>query len=315
MTDITQVFQKLCQKYDFPFEINDHVRSYDETTLFCPAGMQKYKKDFANLEIEKKTIGNIQSCLRLVDYDEIGDGTHCLCFDMIGLFSFRDITLETAVKFWMEYMEMLNLPIHFVTIHPDKYDQWKSLYDSYQVEVRKDPDCSWSDGTSPTSYCTEFYHIKDGTEIEVGNIVNPQNETCIDAGFGWERVNLIVNGSKIENPSEIMGKAIKKLLDSGFKPAGQKHGSILRRLYRDFIKREYQLDPTHLLMVEWHQNEIDRLEKAKKKYLKLKRKHDGKPAEFWMSTFGINLEEVKHLTEESLTEEKSVEELLKPTGV
>ena len=303
--DITNIYQELCSRYDFPFHIEKSVRSYDDTTLFCPAGMQKYKKDFANHELKDKTVANIQSCLRLVDYDEIGDGTHCLCFNMIGLFSFRDITLEKAIQFWMDYMKELEIKIDFVTIHPDKFQEWKSLYDSYQVEVREDPDCSWSDGTSPKAYCTEFYHIKDGLEIEDGNIVNPQNGTCIDAGFGFERLDSIVNGIHLENPAEVMAKAIKKLLDSDFKPTGQKHGSILRRLYRDFIKKGYQCDQEHSLMVEWHQKEIDRMEKAKKKYARLQKKHQDKPKEFWMSTFGIDLEEMKEL--ESL-ESTTIEE-------
>jgi alanyl-tRNA synthetase len=292
MTDITRVFRDLCDINNYPFEIIDNVKSYDDTTLFCPAGMQKYKKDFSDLEIKGKTVGNIQSCLRLVDYDEIGDGTHCLCFDMIGLFSFRDITLQKAVDFWMTYMKNLNVKIDFITIHPDKFDDWKYLYDNYPVELRKDPGCIWSDGSSAGSYCTEFYHIRNGQEIEVGNIVNPQDSTCIDAGFGWDRLDSIVNGTPLRNQSDVMAKAIKKLLDSGFVPSGHKHGSILRKLYRDFIKKGFTCDEEHALMTTWYHKETERIKNAQNSYINLKKKHPNKDASFWMETFGIDINDI-----------------------
>jgi len=56
------------------------VKSYDETTLFCPAGMQQFKSKFSDLNY-KGTLSNIQPCIRLNDIDEIGDGTHLLYFN------------------------------------------------------------------------------------------------------------------------------------------------------------------------------------------------------------------------------------------
>ena len=50
--------------------MDDNVKSYDDTTLFCPAGMQQFKSKFKDLSY-KGTISNIQSCLRLNDREDI----------------------------------------------------------------------------------------------------------------------------------------------------------------------------------------------------------------------------------------------------
>lgn len=34
----------------------------------------------------------------------------------------------------------------YVTIHQDKFDEWKHFYTEYGVEVRIDNECLWSDG-------------------------------------------------------------------------------------------------------------------------------------------------------------------------
>ena len=46
MKDIRLEFKKHCSEYGIPFEELPSIKSYDEDTLFCPAGMQKYKNNF-----------------------------------------------------------------------------------------------------------------------------------------------------------------------------------------------------------------------------------------------------------------------------
>lgn len=89
---IIEKYRRYCMQRGIPFQMDDNVKSYDDTSLFCPAGMQQFKSKFKDVE-HKGTVSNIQSCLRLNDLDEIGDGEHLLYFNMIGLFSFREMTM------------------------------------------------------------------------------------------------------------------------------------------------------------------------------------------------------------------------------
>jgi alanyl-tRNA synthetase len=287
--DIRKVYEELCKDHGIKFKMDSDVKSYDETTLFCPAGMQQFKKDFANEDVIKTT-ANIQSCIRLNDFDEVGDGTHCVCFDMVGLFSFRQWSLQKAVDFWMEYMKRLNLKIDYVTIHPNKKNclDWVSLYDNYDVVIKIDPECAWSDGTSPQAYCTEFY-IGD---VEVGNIVNPR-ENCIDAGFGFERLDAIVNKIHqvdMTDKGTLLIKGIKKIIDSGIVPAAKKHGYVLRKLYTALIRRGTEIEESDSTFYKFYKDESDRYNKTKKRYDRMKDnpKFADKSKEFWIGTHGID---------------------------
>jgi len=86
----------------------------------------------------------------------------------------------------------------YVTIHPDKLFQWARFYGD-RVPIRPDPECMWSDGDI-SGYSTEFY--KNG--VELGNIVNPL-ETCIDVGFGLERLDMVVSGTPPPRPQDSGG--------------------------------------------------------------------------------------------------------------
>ena len=70
--------------------------------------MQQFKSKFKDLEY-KGTISNIQSCLRLNDIEEIGDGSHLLYFNMIGFFSFREWTVPQTIKYWMGFLNQIGI--------------------------------------------------------------------------------------------------------------------------------------------------------------------------------------------------------------
>jgi len=288
--DLADVYRDLCRDYLVPFSHERSVASYDDTTLFCPAGMQKFKELYADESVRGKTVANVQSCIRLNDLDEIGDGTHFICFDMIGLFSFRDWSLQKAVDFWMDYMQRLGLKVDYVTIHPDKLDEWKSLYSEYPVEIRSDGECVWSDGSprAQPAYCTEFYI----NGVEVGNIVNPRGD-CIDAGFGYERLNAMVNhGTEDASVNGVLVKGIVKLIQSGFVPSNTKHGYVLRKLYTRLIRNggvieEGQVDDAVYLH---YTKELERYHIVREKYLRLKSnpRLANKQKEFWIETHGVD---------------------------
>lgn len=233
--------------------------------------MQQFKKLFKSDVV--KTIGNIQSCLRLNDLDEIGDGSHYLYFNMIGMFSFRELSVEKSIKFWMEFLHILNIKPDYVTIHPDKIEEWNVWYKDYDVEIKSDTECVWSDGGELSGYCTEFYKDK----LEIGNIVNIIGD-CIDVGFGFERLNSIVNKEEILNDIETLKMIIEKCIECDIKPSNKEQGYVLRKLLREFRKRGGELE--HQFFIE----EKNRFQKSKEKYEKLKDKS------WWFDTHGIDLD-------------------------
>ena len=280
MKDLTKLYEDFCQLKGIPFKLDDSVKSYDDSTLFCPAGMQQFKDKYKNPD--NTTIANIQSCIRLNDLDEIGDGTHMLHFKMIGLFSFGEMTLNESVDFWVEFIrDYLNISIDYVTIHSDKFDTWKWLYERHHIPIKLDDECIWSDGEMG-GYCTEFYH----KGVEIGNIVNTMGK-FIDVGFGYSRLNDIINGKNQLTKNDILSDAINKIIDAGFKPGPQKQGYILRKLLRQLYKGGGSIEHPFFT------SEVERQEKAKVRYDRLKDKHQDKPKEWWFDTHGIDLDEME----------------------
>jgi alanyl-tRNA synthetase len=273
--NITEEYKSYCEENNINFKIDGNIKSYDETTLFCPAGMQQFKSFFKD-ENHKGTISNIQSCLRLNDIDEIGDGTHLLYFNMIGFFSFRDLSVPQAIDYWMGFLKRIGITPDYITIHPDK-PEWSKFYDKYGVEVRLDEECIWSDGEIG-GYCTEFY--KD--DIEIGNIVNPLG-TCIDVGFGLERIEMVLNNTP-KSKEDTLKETVFKMIESGFTPGNNKQGYILKKLLRLCHKNDVVIDHN------FYRDEVVRQKKILVKWERLKDKHKDKPKEWWWDTHGIDLD-------------------------
>lgn len=274
-TEIINKYKQYCKLNNIPFSIEPSVISPDDTTLFTTSGMQQFKSKFKDKNYHN-TISNIQPCIRLNDIDEIGDGQHLLYFNMIGLFSFREKSLKEMVDFWMGFLKSINIIPDYVTIHPDK-KEWMSLYDGYNIEVRLDSECIWSDGEI-SGYCTEFY--KNG--IEIGNIVNPLGDS-IDCGFGLERLEIILT-SISKSKEETLKETIFKLIEFGISPSNTKQGYILRKLLRLCYSEKIQIDH------EFYNDEIKRQDKIIQKYNKLKDRHKDKSKEWWMDTMGVDLD-------------------------
>jgi alanyl-tRNA synthetase len=266
-------YQRHCTERGWPFQRDLSVRPYDDSTLFCIAGMQQFKTLFSDPGITG-TRGNVQSCLRVDDLEEIGDGTHCLYFNMLGLFSFRQLTVQQAIDCWRGYLERIGVTPDYVTVHPDR-SQWRRFYPD--LEVRLDKDCTWSDGTQ-TGYCTEFFV----GDVEIGNIVNPRGD-CIDVGFGLERLSLVL-GEPPPTREQVLQETVSKLLESGYRPGNKRQGYVLRRLLRLMVSEGVPLDHP-----SWHQ-EVERQRRTLERYRRLKRRHSEEPPEWWWDTHGIDLE-------------------------
>jgi alanyl-tRNA synthetase len=239
--------------------------------------MQQFKSKFKDPYYKGVTICNIQSCLRFNDFSLFGDGTHLGYFNMIGTFSFRHWSVQQTVDFWMKFItEILQLKIDYTTIHPDK-PEWSKFYD---VLVKNDDGCKWTDGEIG-GYCTEFYV----NNVEVGNIVNPLGN-CIDVGFGLERLDSMVNGTKPKTTDEVISETIMKIIDSGYLPTHYKQGYVLKRLLRTLYKRGGNLD--HPLF----HKEVKRQQRMRENYRQLLPKNPNMSKEWWYSTHGIDLDEI-----------------------
>jgi len=277
--NILSEYQKFCENEGIFLKVDNNVKSYDDTTLFCPAGMQQFKDKFIEKSY-KGIIANVQSCIRLNDFDEIGDGTHFAYFNMLGLFSFRELSVKQTINLFLKFIKNLGLKIDYATIHPDKRD-WKYYYPDY-MPLKNDDDCKWTDGKIG-GYCTEFY--VDG--IEIGNIVNPLGD-CIDVGFGLERLDMLVNGKKQKSRIELLKECALKIIEAGFKPSNLKQGYVLRKILREIYKSGEVLDH------QYFKDEIERQKIIKNRYEKLKNKNKDKTKEWWFDTHGIDLEEVNN---------------------
>jgi alanyl-tRNA synthetase len=282
MINIREKYKEFCESRNIEYQNDTSILSYDDTSLFCPAGMQQFKSQYSDSEY-KGTISNIQSCLRLNDLDEIGDGTHMLYFNMIGLFSFREMSLEETIIFWIDFIESLGLRIDYITIHPDKVKEWSKYYLGYNIEVREDSECIWSDGGDLGGYCTEFY-IND---IEIGNIVNTSGD-CIDVGFGLERLDMILNNT-IKSETDVLKESIEKIIESGIYPSNNNHGYILKKLIRILIRKGEEIESGIF------QNEKIKFEKMIQRYhkLKTKEKNQNQSKEWWFDTHGIIIDEIE----------------------
>ena len=199
---------------------------------------------------------------------------------MLGLFSFREMTVGSAIDFWLAFCERVNLFPHEVTIHPDKMEVWSPLYRG-RVPIRPDVDCQWSDGEI-SGYCTEFY--RDG--VEIGNIVNALG-TCIDCGFGAERMASLREAVPTPDIEAVLVDAITSILDAGYRPGPKEQGYVLRKLLRTLRERGGALD--HPLMVE----EEKRQERAVARYRQLLPSHRDKSPAWWWDTHGINVAELQ----------------------
>jgi len=214
------------------------------------------------------------------DFEEIGDSSHLLYFNMIGLFSFRQMSIQEAIDFWCDFLiNHLDLKIDYITIHEDKYNEWKHFYSKWNLQTRISEDCIWSDGEIG-GYCTEFF-IND---VEIGNIVNPLG-TCIDVGFGLERIEMFVN-SKVIDKETTLRESILKIIDSGFIPSNTKGGYVLRKLLREAFKLNIHIDH------EFYDAEIKRQTKILERYNRLKDKHKDMPKEWWYDTHGIIIDDL-----------------------
>jgi alanyl-tRNA synthetase len=281
LDELVDHYERFCIERRFPFErhltLSTPPPGRPDDTLFLVAGMQRYRERFRD-PTHVGTVCNVQRVLRVDDLDNIGAGTHHLSFDMLGMFSFRELTVPTVVELWWRWLGEIGVRPEVVTVHPDRVG-WSELHVPHGPQIRVDPGCTWSDGDI-TGYCTEFF--VDG--VEIGNIVNPMGD-CIDVGFGLDRL-VGVLGEPMPPPEEILREAVVRLLDGGFLPGSKRQGYVLRRLLRRLVREGISLD--HPVF----RREVERQQRLRERYLRLRPHHPDASPQWWWETHGIDVNEV-----------------------
>ena len=97
---------------------------------------------------------------------------------------------------------------------------------------------------------------------------------------------MLVLGEPTPSPEIIIEDAIRAMLNSGFKPGNKAQGYALRRLLRLLWKRGGSMD--HLVF----HTEVERQERLKKTFERLRMKNLDKSAEWWFDTHGIDVSEM-----------------------
>ena len=115
--------------------------------------------------------------------------------------------------------------------------------------------------------------------------------SCIDVGFGLQRLNMFVNGRNEETKEEILVLTCEKLLYSGYYPSNKEQGYVFRKLLRELYRTQSTWDNEH------YQKEKERQDKVIKRYNKdkVKAKYQGKSKEWWFDTMGVDIDFIESI--------------------
>ena len=228
------------------------VPENDPTCLFTTAGMHPL---VPYLMGEKHPAGtrlvDFQKCLRLTDFDNIGDKTHHTFFEMLGNWSLGDYFKKEAIEWSFEFLtKVINIPTEklAVTVFSGNEDISK---DDYSVEIWKslgipderiaylgEEDNFWGPAgeTGPCGPSSEMYYWSDNNKpapkvydpedkswVEIWNDVFmeynktsdakfiPLSQKNVDTGLGLERTTAVLSGVDDNYATHIFEPIIKKI--------------------------------------------------------------------------------------------------------
>jgi alanyl-tRNA synthetase len=251
----------------------------DSTVLFTSAGMQPLVPYFSGAPHPSgRRLVNSQRCLRTVDIDEVGDGTHLTCFEMLGSWSLGDYFKRESLGWTLEWLLSLGVQrdtLH-VTVFPGDTEaerRWRELGIDRVTELE---DNWWGppglDG--PCGPDSEIFH----GDVELGNNVfvvheqtpdgtlRPLPQHNVDVGMGLERITCLLQGVESVYDTDLFTtirgrvRALTStpdtraerivcdhvrsgvfLIAEGVLPSNNAHGYVLRRLLRRAIRQGRRL--------------------------------------------------------------------------
>jgi alanyl-tRNA synthetase len=268
----------------------------DRSTLFVCSGMQPLRDRF--LRPDGGKLSTLQTCVRTVDLEEVGDGRHLSSFGMLGSFHFGGGDYSDSCRMWSEILSDLGIRVDEVHVHPTQSEH-RRLWETLGHTVVDDPECVWDDGQGLGGYCCEVYV----GGLELGNLVHTLGHS-VDVGFGLERLVQVVEGkSRVDETSLFRQdchpvvrdheRTVNILLEQGVGPGNRGREYVCRRLVRrilpllpegtggEVVERERRLQSVC----------VQTLRRAFRRY----RDRDD---EFFRSTFGVTPEDVSLVREE-----------------
>ncbi len=198
------------------------VPANDPSVLFTSAGMNQFKDQFMGKVTDFRRAVSCQKCLRTGDLEEVGRTPyHHTFFEMLGNFSFGDYFKKEAISWAWEFVtEILQIKKNdlWISVYEDDdeaYSIWKDQIHIPADKIKKlgQGDNFWpanaiaSGPNGPCGPCSEiYYQKKDGSSVEVWNLVFTQFNRCdggklvplpaknIDTGMGLERMSSVLQG-------------------------------------------------------------------------------------------------------------------------
>lgn len=203
------------------------VPTWDPSVLFTPAGMNQFKDHFlGKVKLDFTRATTCQKCLRTGDIDNVGrTAYHHTFFEMLGNFSFGDYFKREAIEWAWQFLtdrKWLGIDPNrlSVTVYKDD-DQaaqfWNEIVGLPFTRIaRMDEDENFWPASAPSQGpdgvcgpCSEiYYHLDNGTEVEIWNLVftqfnrvgdppdnlRPLPSKNIDTGMGLERTASVLQG-------------------------------------------------------------------------------------------------------------------------
>lgn len=203
------------------------VPTWDPSVLFTPAGMNQFKDHFlGKVKLDFTRATTCQKCLRTGDIENVGrTAFHHTFFEMLGNFSFGDYFKEEAIRWAWEFLtdkKWLGIPAERLsaTVYKDDDEAhaiWKEKVGLPSSKIsRMDEDENFWPASAPSEGpdgvcgpCSEiYYHLEDGSEVEIWNLVftqfnrvgdppdnlHPLPSKNIDTGMGLERTASVLQG-------------------------------------------------------------------------------------------------------------------------
>ena len=255
------------------FEKNDHliiqgssvIPKNDPTLLYINAGMAAIKNYFTGEEVpENPQLCNIQSCIRTIDIDDIGDRHHLTSFQMLGSWSigayFKDKAISLAFDFLVNH---LNIPISklYVSVFAgepsinlpfdnESKNSWirVGIPENHIVSFGMD-DNFWgpAGNTGPCGPCTEvFYDTGIGQEYVQGGFFDTKRYVEIWNAGVFMMLNKSADGSFSTLPFKSVdtGAGLERLCMT-LNGLGTVYDTDLLLPIKDFIETIFYFDKDH----------------------------------------------------------------------
>ncbi len=225
------------------------VPADDTSVLFTTAGMQRFRRYYANPDEAPATaIATSQKCLRTSDIDEVGDKSHLTFFEMLGNFSFgktrtdadntqndaeRSYFKKEAILYGWEFLTKV-LKIDPTRIYASYFKDDRSgiaedkesleilqqIKELKKIEPQGFDDNFWSLGTenSPGGPTVEFYvdnielwNLVFNQYVFIGGKYQASRYQGVDTGMGLERLAAVMQNKTDIYQTDLFWPMIEKI--------------------------------------------------------------------------------------------------------